>query len=106
MSTICKVLIADDHAILRDGIRYLITRMKNMKVVGEAVTGEEAIQKFEALRPDLLILDISLPDKNGMEVAQQILQTTPDANIIILSMYDDDEYITALSRTGRKRIRC
>jgi DNA-binding NarL/FixJ family response regulator len=102
MSTTYKVLIADDHAILRDGIRYLITRMKNMKVVGEAVTGLEAFQKFEHLQPDLLILDISLPDKNGMQVAQQILTKSPEANIIILSMYDEDEYINRCLELGVK----
>ena len=102
MSTTYKVLIADDHAILRDGIRYLITRMKNMKVVGEAVSGLEAFQKFEDLQPDLLILDISLPDKNGMQVAQQILTKSPEANIIILSMYDEDEYINRCLELGVK----
>ena len=102
MSTTYTVLIADDHAILRDGIRYLITRMKNMKVVGEAVSGLEAFQKFEHLQPDLVILDISLPDKNGMQVAQQILTKSPEANIIILSMYDEDEYINRCLELGVK----
>lgn len=102
MSITYKILIADDHAILRDGIRYLITRMKNMKVVGEAVNGHEAFRKFEELQPDLLILDISLPDKNGMQVAQQILTKSPEANIIILSMYNEDEYINKCLELGVK----
>jgi DNA-binding NarL/FixJ family response regulator len=102
MSVTYNVLIVDDHAILRDGIRYLINRMKNMKVVGEAVNGAEAIQKFQDLHPDLMILDISLPDRNGMQIAQQILTTSPDSNIIILSMYDDDEYINKCLELGVK----
>ena len=97
-----KVLIADDHAILRDGIRSLITRMKKMKIIGEATTGLEAIEKFEELKPDLLILDISMPDKNGMDVAKEILENAPEANIIILSMHDDEDYINRCLEIGVK----
>ena len=96
------VLIADDHTILRDGIRSLITRINNMQVIGEASTGREAINKFEDLNPDLLILDISMPDKNGMEAAREILDIKPDANIIILSMYDDEDYINRCLELGVK----
>ena len=97
-----KVLIADDHAILRDGIRSLVTRMKKIKIVGEATTGVEAVQKFGELKPDLLILDISMPDKNGMEVAKEILDTSGEANIIILSMHDDEDYINRCLEIGVK----
>lgn len=101
-TTIFKVLIADDHAILRDGIRSLVSRIKNMKVVGEASGGQEAIDMFAALKPNLLILDISMPDKNGMEVSKEILEASPDANIIILSMYDDEDYINRCLELGVK----
>lgn len=101
-ATAYKVLIADDHAILRDGIRSMITRMKNMEVVDEASTGQQAIDKFMALRPDLLILDISMPDKNGMDVAKEILDTLPEASIIILSMFDDEDYINRCLELGVK----
>lgn len=96
------VLIADDHTILRDGIRSLITRIENMRVIGEASTGREAINKFEDLHPDLVILDISMPDKNGMEAAKEILSTKPDASVIILSMYDDEDYINRCLELGVK----
>jgi DNA-binding NarL/FixJ family response regulator len=96
------VLLADDHAILRDGIRSMITRMKNMEIVGEAGNGQEAIDKFMKLKPDLLILDISMPDKNGMQVAKEILDAIPAANIIILSMYDDEDYINRCLELGVK----
>jgi DNA-binding NarL/FixJ family response regulator len=101
-TTVSKVLIADDHAILRDGIRSLVCRKKNMKVVGEAAGGREAIEMFAALKPNLLILDISMPDKNGMDVAKEILESSPEANIIILSMYDDEDYITRCLELGVK----
>lgn len=97
-----KVLIADDHAIMRDGIRSIIARMQSMKVVGEACTGAEAVSKFDALSPDLLILDISMPEKNGMEVANEILKHAPEANIIILSMYNDEDYINRCLELGVK----
>jgi len=98
----CKVLIADDHTILRDGIRSLVTRKKNMTVVGEATTGQEAIEKYAEFKPDLLILDISMPDKSGMEAAKEILMSSPEANIIILSMYDDEDYINRCLELGVK----
>lgn len=97
-----RILIADDHSILRDGIRALVSRMKNMKVVGEAVNGNEAISKFNQLKPDLLILDISMPDRSGMEVAREIIESNPDAKIIILSMYDDENYINRCIESGVK----
>ena len=102
MSTIYKVLIADDHAILRDGIRYLITRMKNMKVVGEAVSGQEALQKFEDLHPTCLFLIFLCRIKMACTSLNKYWQRSPEANIIILSMYDDDEYITRCLELGVK----
>jgi DNA-binding NarL/FixJ family response regulator len=101
-TTLYKLLIADDHAILRDGIRSLIMRMRHVKIVGEAANGQEAIDKFRDLKPDLLILDISMPDINGMEVARVVLESSPDANIIILSMFDDEDYINRCLELGVK----
>lgn len=97
-----KVLIADDHAILRDGIRSLVSKMKKLKVVGEATTGAEALKMYRELQPDLLILDISMPDKNGMEVAKEIMEQSPEARIIILSMHDDEDYINRCLEIGVK----
>lgn len=101
-STTHKVLIADDHAIMRDGIRSLISRMKNIKVIGEARDGNEALKMFHGLSPDLLIMDISMPDKNGMDVANEILVKSPEASIIILSMYNDEDYINRCLELGVK----
>jgi DNA-binding NarL/FixJ family response regulator len=91
----CKVeiLIADDHAMIRQGVRSLLSRNARWSVVGEAVNGREAIQHYNDLKPDLMILDISMPELNGMEVAKHILTGHRDAKIIILSMYSDDDYI-------------
>lgn len=97
-----KVLIADDHAMIRDGVKSLIRQNKELIVVGEAQSGKETLEKFEKLKPDLLILDISMPDLNGMEVSREILSQDPSAKIVILSMYDDEDYISRCLEYGVK----
>lgn len=102
MSNKVKVLIADDHAMIRDGVRSLIKQNKELVVVGEAQSGRETLEKFQDLKPDLLILDISMPDLNGMEVSREILSSDPEAKIVILSMYDDEDYINRCLEYGVK----
>jgi DNA-binding NarL/FixJ family response regulator len=97
-----KILIADDHAMIRDGVKSLLKQNKEYVIAGEAVSGRQAIDKFNELQPDLLILDISMPDMNGMEVSKTILEQDVAANIIILSMYDDEDYITRCMELGVK----
>jgi len=97
-----KILIVDDHAMIRDGIRSLLSKNKELVVAGEAENGNDAVTKYKSLEPDLLIMDISMPDMNGMDAAQQILKDNPDARIIILSMYDDEDYISRCMETGVK----
>lgn len=95
-----KILIADDHAMIRDGVRSLLSRNKEWSVVGEASNGEQAITFYNTLEPDLMILDISMPEKNGMEVAKHILSQHTNAKIIILSMFEDEDYISKCMETG------
>ncbi|MBT1709445.1 response regulator transcription factor [Fulvivirgaceae bacterium PWU5] len=97
-----KILIADDHSMVRDGVKNLIRQNKEYTVIGEASNGRQAIEQFETLAPDLLILDISMPDLNGMEVAREVLNKNPLASIIILSMYDDEEYVSRCLEIGVK----
>jgi DNA-binding NarL/FixJ family response regulator len=97
-----KILIADDHAMVRDGVKNLISKNEELEVIGEAENGKHAIELFEALKPDLIILDISMPVLNGMEVAREILSKSPSANIIMLSMYDDGDYISRCIECGVK----
>lgn len=97
-----KVLIADDHAMIRDGVRSLLSKNKELIVAAEASNGTEAVNFFHSMKPDLVILDISMPDINGMEVARQILTEDPEARIIILSMYDDEDYIDQCMQSGVK----
>jgi len=96
------ILIADDHSMIRDGVKSLLTKNKELLVTGEATNGTQAILQYKDLKPDLLILDISMPDMNGMDVTQQILKDDPAAKIIILSMYDDEDYISRCMECGVK----
>lgn len=95
-----KILVADDHAMIRDGIKALLSLNKELIVVGEAMDGVEAIEKFKKLEPDLLILDISMPNLSGMDAAQKILESNPAAKILMLSMYNDEDYISRCMELG------
>jgi DNA-binding NarL/FixJ family response regulator len=97
-----KILIADDHAMVRDGVKNLIQQNKDLVVIGEARSGNETLELYDKLKPDLLIMDISMPDMNGMEVSRAILARNPGANIVILSMYDDEDYISRCLEYGVK----
>jgi DNA-binding NarL/FixJ family response regulator len=97
-----KVFIADDHEMIRDGLKMLLSKNSDLKLVGEAGKGSEVLQKFTEVDADLLILDISMPDMNGMDVADKILSEQPDAKIIVLSMYNDEEYISRCIEHGVK----
>jgi DNA-binding NarL/FixJ family response regulator len=97
-----QILIADDHAMVRDGLRNLIRQNKDYSVIGEAKSGNEALDLYDSLKPDLIILDISMPDINGMEVSKEILDKNPEAGIIVLSMYDDEEYVSRCLELGVK----
>lgn len=97
-----RILIADDHAMVRDGVKNLISKNAELEVVAEAQTGKQALELFDNLKPDLMILDISMPDMNGMEVSKEILNKNPAANIVVLSMYEDGDYISRCIEYGVK----
>jgi two-component system, NarL family, response regulator LiaR len=95
-----KIIIADDHAVVREGTRTLLEREEDMQVVGEASDGKEAIRLIETLKPDVVILDIAMPKLSGIEVTRQIKPRFPSIAILILSAYDYDEYVFALLEAG------
>jgi two-component system response regulator NreC len=95
-------MLADDHAMIRAGVKNLLRESKDIVVIGEAENGRQALDLYEELKPDLIILDISLPDMNGMEVTQKILAFDPSANILMLSMYDDEDYVGRCIENGVK----
>jgi DNA-binding NarL/FixJ family response regulator len=95
-----KVLICDDHPVFQEGLCRLLREQDDMEVVAQASNGKEAIALAGKSSPDVLILDISLPDMNGIEVAEQIKASRPDIAILILSAYDYSQYVLASIRAG------
>ena len=100
MRTITKVLLVDDHAVVRDGIRARFEAHPDFEVVGEAVNGRDAIIKAGELKPDIVLMDISMPVMNGMDAARQIRNDYPDMKVIILTMHEHKEYIQGVIRCG------
>ncbi|MEW6523087.1 MAG: response regulator transcription factor [Bacillota bacterium] len=95
-----RVLIADDHALLRQGVRQVLELEDDIEVVGEAAGGHQAIDLQRSLRPDVVILDISMPDLNGVEAAAAIKRHDPDVGIVILTIHSDDPYVFAAVQAG------
>jgi two-component system response regulator NreC len=95
-----RVLVADDHTILREGLVGILRGDPAIEVVGEATDGAETVEKAAKLRPDVLVLDISMPRLNGLEAARRIRESQPSVRILILTMYDDEEYVLKLVRAG------
>jgi NarL family two-component system response regulator LiaR len=95
-----QVLIADDHAIVREGLRWLIQTEKDMELVGEAADGEEAVRQALALRPDVILLDLVMPRKDGIEAIQEIKDQEPDARILVLTSFVDDEKVFSAIKAG------
>jgi len=95
-----KVLLAEDHAIMREGTREFIQRESDMEVVGEAGDGEEAIELTVKLKPDVVVMDIRMPKLNGIEATKKIKEQLPSIAVLILSAYDNDQYIFALLEAG------
>lgn len=95
-----KVLVVDDHAIIREGIRALLALQRDMHVVGEAVNGQEALEKTLELSPDVVVMDIVMPVMNGLEATKRIRSKSDQAKVLMLSQYDDEENVLASSQAG------
>ncbi|MGS2778669.1 response regulator [Robertmurraya sp. GLU-23] len=95
-----KLMLVDDHAVLRDGLKNILGMEQGIEVVGEAISGSEAVQKAASLLPDVILMDINIPDINGIEVTKMIKRDFPMMKILILTMYDHDEYFMSAIREG------
>jgi len=95
-----RVLIADDHAILRDGIRSLLERQPDLLVVGEARDGQEALAQAQALIPDIVLMDVAMPGMDGLEATRRLRQLLPDIKVLILTQHDNREYIAPALQAG------
>jgi two-component system response regulator NreC len=97
-----RILLADDHTVVRQGLRLLLIRNQDIDVVGEAAGGREAVAMCRELSPDIAIVDIAMPEMNGVEATRQIRQDGSGANVIILSMHKDAMYVRETLRAGAK----
>lgn len=95
-----RVLLVDDHAILREGIKALLEKQDNIEVVAEAANGREAIVKATQVQPDVVVLDISMPLMDGLDATRRMKKESPEIKILILTMHDDEEYFFQLLRAG------
>ena len=95
-----KVLLAEDHVVVREGTRELIQHEDDMEVVGEAGDGEEAVALAPRTKPDVIIMDVNMPKLNGIEATKQIKAIMPSVAVLVLTAYDNDQYVTALLEAG------
>lgn len=101
MDTI-RVLIADDHPLFRDGLKALLLSAPDTEVVGEAATGQEAIDLAAESQPDVILMDLQMPDMDGIEATRQIVQASPDINVLMVTMFEDDQSVFAAMRAGAR----
>ena len=95
-----RVLIADDHDVVRRGLRALLETEPSIEIIGEAIDGTDAVEKANELEPDVILLDLMMPRKNGIEAIADIKQDNPDARILVLTSYSDDEKVFAAIKAG------
>lgn len=97
-----RILIADDHGVIRTGLRLQLEQHEGLQVVGEASDGREAVKMVEELRPDLVIMDIGMPNLNGIQATTQIVKSAPEIGVIILSVHSDEEFLLRALKAGAK----
>lgn len=95
-----KILVADDHQLVREGLRSLLENEPDLEVAGEAETGRKAVQLVRSLKPDLIIMDVSMPDLNGIEATRHIISECPEAKVLALSMHSDRRFVADILKAG------
>jgi DNA-binding NarL/FixJ family response regulator len=97
-----RVLIVDDHRVVAEGLRYVIDAQPDLEVVGSAANGREALRQVEALQPDVVVMDISMPELNGIDATELILKRAPQVKVVILSMYSNQERVWRAFQAGAR----
>ena len=95
-----RILVADDHPLFRAGLRALLDSVADTEVVGEAATGEEAVEAARMLEPDVVVMDINMPGLNGIDATRRIVDSTEGVNVLVMTMHDDDDAVFAAIRAG------
>ncbi|OGO21814.1 MAG: DNA-binding response regulator [Chloroflexi bacterium RBG_16_50_9] len=95
-----KVLLADDHAVLRAGLKALLNDQPDIEVIGEAATGKETIFQSDKLHPDVVVMDITMPERGGVEVTKELKLRNPEIKVLVLTMHEDEEYLRQMLRAG------
>src|SRR5262245_22908425 len=97
-----RIVVADDHGIVRKGLRFILERQEDMEVTAEAADGREAVRVAQELEPNVVVMDIAMPHLNGIDASTQILRHHPQTKIVILSMYADEEFLVRALTVGVK----
>ena len=97
-----RVLIADDHPVYRDGLRHILAGWSDAELVGEATDGDQAVQLAARLRPDVVLMDLQMPGRSGVEATRAITTADPDAAVLLLTMFEEDEHVAAAMRAGAR----
>ena len=95
-----SLILADDHAVVRSGLRMLLEAQPDIEIRAEAETGQEAVSKVRSLRPDVILMDIQMPDLNGIEATKQIKKLAPETAVLALTMHEDDQYFFEMLQAG------
>lgn len=96
----CRVVLVDDHSVVRAGLRFILDDEDGVEIVGEASTASEAIEQIAKTRPDIVFMDISLPDGNGLAVTKRVRDSYPETRVIILTLHEDEEYFMKALQAG------
>lgn len=97
-----KILLADDHAVVRNGFRHILTAEWDLEVVAEAANGREAVDLAEQLKPDVAVIDVTMPELNGIEATRRIVKACPKTRVLALSMHKDGVYVREILRAGAR----
>jgi DNA-binding NarL/FixJ family response regulator len=97
-----RVLICDDHPVFRNGLRMLLSAQDGIDVVGDASTGREAVSRADELQPDVVVMDLQMPELNGIEATQRIVEESPHIGVLVLTMFEDDDSVFAAMRAGAR----
>lgn len=97
-----RVLLADDHAVVREGLKYILHKQEDIEIIGEAHDGKQAFEKTCDMKPDVLLMDVTMPELNGVRVAERLAKLSPDIKILILTVHEDRSYLKQLLQMGAR----